>query len=196
MILGLDIDNTVIDYSPAVQALAPRFGIQGAQTHPDAKNMLAAVDASDLAWQAFQAALYTEGLQYATPAPGLFAFLEVVAAHCGTVFLASHKTATTQSRFGSQDLRTRTLDWLSCHKITDLISHPAGVQFFGREADKIEHIRHLKPSIFVDDHPRVIGGLIGICSGALVHFDAKRDHMTFHGNHFSGNFLGLKTWFA
>jgi hypothetical protein len=78
--IGLDLDNTVIDYTPAYRATAARMGLPPEFTNRKSiRPLLRRSEVDDLEWQRFQALLYTDGLAYAKPAAGLRDFLNLCA---------------------------------------------------------------------------------------------------------------------
>ena len=77
--IGLDLDNTVIDYAPAYRAVAKEMGLpQQLVDRESIRESLRKSEEDDEEWQRFQALLYTDGLAYAKPAPGLLKFLQLL----------------------------------------------------------------------------------------------------------------------
>ena len=115
---ALDLDNTIIDYTPAFEQLAPKFGLPRNYTRNLIKQSFKTQDGEDHLWQEFQSLLYTEGLSYAIPSPNLMEFLDYLQKSMIRISIISHKTERTQKRFGAQNLREPALKWLHRHGIT------------------------------------------------------------------------------
>ena len=110
--IGVDLDNTLIDYSLAYKAIAAKRNVQ--VNIPDREHIRNALrrGSEDEEWQAFQSLLYTDGLTYAQLADGAEEFLTVCQMLDVRVFVVSHKTARGPHRFGSRDLRQPAVSWL------------------------------------------------------------------------------------
>lgn len=150
--LGLDLDNTVVDYSMSYAALAPKFGIPSHEaTRSVVRSKLRQAPNNDEEWQRFQALLYTDGLSLAEPASGLRSFLET----CRTVGVAtcviSHKTERGPARFGGNDLRTPAMTWLHDHNLVPTLLSVDQVHFTESLEAKVDVISASKLDVFVDD---------------------------------------------
>ena len=67
--IGLDLDNTVIDYAPAYRAVAREMGLPPELVDRESiRESLRKSEEEDEEWQRFQAQLYTDGLAFAKPA--------------------------------------------------------------------------------------------------------------------------------
>ncbi len=156
-IIGLDLDNTVIDYTNAYSAVAAHLGLpEECRTRHQIRRLLRKSPPNDFEWQEFQALLYTEGLEHATPANGLHAFLETCAVLRVTVAIVSHKTENTPQRFGAEDLRAPALLWLDKHGVVPDYIMPSDIHFCPTRQLKIEAIRNIQADVFVDDLTEVL----------------------------------------
>ena len=73
--VGIDLDNTIIDYSAAYLYLSERFNLSELQRDRiSIRNILRKSKFDDDDWQYFQSLLCTEGLVHAKPAEGLLDF--------------------------------------------------------------------------------------------------------------------------
>ena len=156
--IGLDLDNTLIDYAPAFPHIASLLGIPGPATRGRMRARLRGQD--DEAWQQFQALLYTEGLEHAVPAQDSVAFLRAAFDAQVEVHIVSHKTVATPDRFGGHRLREPALAWLQRHGIVaDLVAEER-VHFCATREEKVDVICSMGFGWFVDDllevldHPR------------------------------------------
>lgn len=154
MKLGLDLDNTLIDYDRAAQAYAEDNGIGSIGSLADLRATLTCT--SDLGWQKAQAWIYTYGLKFATPANGWSNFLSKSAHFNLEIFIVSHKTNFTPKAFGSLDLHLCARNWLeNVLKIYE-IPQIKNVYFEPTREKKIAKIAQLKLDFFVDDLPEVL----------------------------------------
>ena len=173
--LGLDLDNTLIDYKASFEFLAPRFGIdRPSATRDQIRRQLRRAD-DDEEWQRFQSLLYTEGLESALPAPGAVELIRGCSKKAIEVFIVSHKTKRGPERFGGRNLRAPALQWLTVH---DLVPHPipeGHVSFTDSVQDKVRTIAALRLDVFVDDlaevlsHPQWPSSTLGLrfCPASL-----------------------------
>ena len=156
--IGLDLDNTLIDYAPAFPHIAALLGISGPATRERLRVTLRGQD--DEAWQEFQALLYTEGLEHALPAQDSVAFLQAAFDAQVEVSIVSHKTVATPARFGGRRLREPALAWLQRHGIVADLVIEERVRFCATRDEKVDVIRSAGFDWFVDDllevldHPR------------------------------------------
>lgn len=156
-LLGLDLDNTVIDYAEAYRALAPRFGLpEGSASREAIRAKLRRTPEDDEEWQRFQSLLYTDGLPLAQPAAGVLDLLEACRRHALPVVIVSHKTHIGPQRFGARDLRTPARAWLARHGISPGWIPNEGVTFHAAASEKVARIKHLSPTWFVDDLEEIL----------------------------------------
>jgi hypothetical protein len=196
--IGLDLDNTVIDYTPAYRATAARMGLPPEFTGRESiRPLLRRSEVDDLEWQCFQALLYTEGLACAEPAAGLRDFLNLCAELPVRVFIVSHKTATTPTQFGGQDLRGPAKAWLVDQGIAPDHINFDDIYFCSTRAEKVRTIAALGCEAFVDD-------LIEVLEHPDLPIDIKRFHYQLDTPVFDSpvpgvqpaNFTSLTTWLA
>ena len=196
--IGLDLDNTVIDYTPAYRTTAARMGISPEFTDRDSiRPLLRRSEDDDWEWQRFQALLYTDGLAFAEPAAGLSDFLNLCADLSVRLFIVSHKTATTPEQFGERDLHGPAKAWLVDHGIAPDRINPENIYFCSTRAEKVRTIASLGCDAFVDD-------LIEVLEHPDLPIDTRRFHYQRDAPVFDGpgpgvqpaNFTSLTTWLA
>jgi hypothetical protein len=153
---ALDLDNTIINYSPAFEQLAPRFGLPRNYTRNLVREHFKSEDGEDHLWQEFQSLLYTEGLNYAIPSSNLLNFLNYLQDSNVRVSIISHKTKKTQERFGAADLREPALKWLRSNGITGKYVAEPSVFFTETQSEKIDVIIRVNPDLFIDDLKEVL----------------------------------------
>ena len=153
---AIDLDNTIINYNAAFEMIAPRFGLPRGSTRHAIRKSFKSEDGTDHLWQEFQSLLYTEGLNYAAPSPGLMEFLEFLKRSKVRVSIISHKTSKTQERFGALNLREPALKWLESHGILGKYLPNSSVFFSDTQDQKIDLILRENPNLFIDDLREVL----------------------------------------
>ena len=153
-VIGLDLDNTIIDYEPAFQILSKTKGGLGAATSLSAFKQKMKQDFPSH-WQAFQAELYTVGLNFAQPSEWVTEFLQLARSSNVRVCIVSHK-----SRFSLGDpttpLREPAVRWLEMHGILDDLVPRQAVFFAETPSEKQSLIRAIGADWFVDDLSEVL----------------------------------------
>ncbi len=152
--IGIDLDNTLIDYGAAAKIIALQEGLAGLESVSELRDKLKSQD--NIKWQSVQAKLYTIGLSYAKPAKGSIEFLSKARALGLETVVISHKTATSPSSFGGADLRGPALAWLQEWLITPDLIAPDRIFFEPTLEGKVQRIRDLRPQWFIDDLPEVL----------------------------------------
>ncbi len=196
--IGLDLDNTVIDYTPAYRVIAARIGLPREFVDRESiRPLLRRSEVDDMEWQRFQALLYTDGLAFAQPAAGLSDFLNLCATLNVRVFIVSHKTATTPVQFGARDLRGPAQAWLMDRGIVPGHVIKDDIYFCSTRVEKIQTIASLGCEAFVDD-------LIEVLEHPDLPIDIRRFHYQLDAGAFDdpalgvqpANFTSLLTWLA
>jgi hypothetical protein len=151
--IGIDFDNTLIDYdrvfveAACERGLVPRDFTGNKRTVRDAIRLLPDGEAS---WQRLQGYVYGAGIGGAVAYPGALDFFRRGVREGATMSIISHKT-----RFGHfdparVDLRQAARGWLSAQGFLETV--PAGRLYFENDrARKIARIAALGCTHFVDD---------------------------------------------
>ena len=156
-VLGLDLDNTVIDYAEAYRVLAPQFGLADEHvSREDVRSQLRRTPDDDEEWQRFQSRLYSEGLESAQPAAGVVDLLETCQQFGVSVVIISHKTPTCPGRFGARDLLTPARAWLRRHGISPGWIPEECVTFHATAREKVARIAEVLPLWFMDDLEEIL----------------------------------------
>lgn len=155
--LGLDLDNTVIDYGPAYARLADslKVDVQVADRE-HIRAQLRRSEFDDEEWQHFQSVLYTEGLELAIPAEGVSDLLTTCCDLGLEVHIVSHKTTHGPRNFGARELRPPAQRWLERHLISHGLLDSQRIWFTDSLAEKIDTIAALNLDVFIDDLPQVL----------------------------------------
>lgn len=158
--IGLDFDNTLIDYDAAFAAEAIRQGMLPPGTAGGkavVKRALLAAPGGERGWMRVQGQVYGVRIGEGRLIDGVAAFLEAARRLRARVAVVSHKT-----RFGHfdetrTDLRMAALAWMR----TQGFFHRYGiaeedVHFAATREAKIARIAELGLDVFVDDLPEVL----------------------------------------
>jgi len=170
LIIGIDLDNTIIDYRNTFWFTAVSTGIfSESEAHsfsikhgsvPDKnqiKHRLKCEEKNDFKWELLQGQVYGRYIQNAAIYPGAANFI----LHCKRrgikVYIISHKTEFGHHETTQTSLRKEALNFL---KQNDLLSRDYGIQekdifFFDTRHEKVEKVAELNCRYFIDDLPEV-----------------------------------------
>lgn len=152
--IGVDLDNTLVDYGPVYAAESVRLGAVRAADRCSVRDAIRTEDEDR--WQEFQAYLYTEGLGSAVPSAMSTEFLRAAALSGCKLSIFSHKTVRTPERFGGALLREPAIAWLAQHGISPGLVATDDVHFFATRDKKVQAIRSSSLDWFIDDLPEVL----------------------------------------
>ena len=170
MIIGIDLDNTIIDYRNAFWHTALSTGIfterdkiSFSNNHDqvpnknEIKNRLILEEGGNYKWESLQGQVYGQYIHNAGIYPGVANFLLHSKVRGVKVYIISHKT-----EFGHYDksqtpLRKAALNFL---EQKDLLSGDYGIQekdifFFDARRKKVNKVAELNCTYFIDDLPEV-----------------------------------------
>ena len=158
MLIGIDLDNTIIDYDAGFSRLGQRLGLlpEGfAGSKRDVRNHLWR-EGGDLPWQRLQAAVYGSGIAEAVPSPGVLGFMSRAVAAGHSLAIVSHKTQFAAADPAGTDLRASALGWLSKHRVTSTLIKTEAIHFENSRDAKIVRIAALGCRYFIDDLEEVL----------------------------------------
>ena len=156
--IGLDLDNTIIDYDVAFPRVGEAVGIlppgHGLASKAAVKAHLLTLEGGMTSWMRLQGRVYGSFIDAAVPFEGVTTFIEDMLARGHRVTIVSHKT-----KFGHFD-ETRTClwdaarSWLRGHRL--ITNAPGGlcdgdVVFTETREEKLWRIARLSCDIFIDD---------------------------------------------
>ena len=157
MRIGIDFDNTLIDYDGVFVAAARERGLIGPEiigSKRAVRDAIRLLSDGELTWQRLQGYVYGAGIRGAVAFPGALDFLGRCAAAGIELFIVSHKTRFGHFDRGGVDLRAAARQWMIGHGI--LVpgggAVPADHVFFEDDrACKLARIAALECSHFIDD---------------------------------------------
>ena len=184
MIIGIDLDNTIISYDALFHFAALGHGL--ISPHVPArkatiKHYIQTRHGAD-AWTSLQAEVYGPLLEYAQPFEGAREFLLQCRSANYEVCILSHKSR--QPALGApHDLRAAAHDWLDHQgwfSSSDLGLALTDVEFHDTRADKVQAIRRHACDVFVDDLPEVLADPAFPAGTARILFDPEQTHPLHH----------------
>jgi hypothetical protein len=156
MIIGIDLDNTIISYDDSLKWYVSK-------EHPElkltsfTKSYIKATIRSkygNVEWMRLQGQLYSKGLQYARPFDNVLSALINFHRLGHQLYIVSHKTKFGHFDESKADLRVLALEWLSNQNFLDyeFTGLKEGDVFFCATLDeKIATIERLSCGVFIDD---------------------------------------------
>lgn len=166
MHIGIDFDNTLVDYSGVFYAVANELGWltdNGANALPvgQSKNAVKAFFISrqqEPRWTELQGLVYGKYILQAKPYPGALEVLSQLKQQGHQLSLISHKTR--YPFIGEPvDLHQSARNWLQANQLLDSPSAPFAehsVFFNERKQDKIARIASEQCELFLDDLPEIL----------------------------------------
>ena len=148
---GFDLDNTLIDYSVAVQKYCLNEGLDECKTLDSLRSLLRRSDTSERLWQLAQGWLYTDGLSYARSGHGAVELCEFLRNSNFELIIVSHKTTHTPDFCGKKPLREIATNWINSSELAGYFLGDEQIYFEATRALKVERIQKLKFNYFVDD---------------------------------------------
>lgn len=163
MRIGLDLDNTIIDYGEAFHAVAVHMGLLRAeevdQSKEAVKRELIARDPSETLWMRLQGQVYGRFIHRAKPYSQVGDFLHYARSQGWSLFVVSHKTQFGHFDDELVDLREAALAWLATQKFAakrDAAIPFENIYFEGTRAEKLQRIQALQLDFYVDDLAEVL----------------------------------------
>ena len=156
MLIGIDLDNTIIRYDKALHGIALERGLISAKT-PAIKQVIrdkVRAKHGEIEWQKLQIAIYGTNIERAELMSGVWDFL-LCLKESGIEFkIVSHKTRYPNHGESKVDLRTAAMNFLEQKRFFDsngLGMAPKDVFFLSTRTEKIRTIHELRCSLFIDD---------------------------------------------
>lgn len=162
MIVGVDFDNTIVDYDEVFVRRAAETGlieIGEELSKRRVRDRIRSLAGGEISWQGLQAYAYTKGMAGASLIDGVRDFFSSCRRAGVPVYIVSHKTAYPPAAFEQLDLRASATSWMKAHGFFDAdgLGLDRGRVFFeSTRADKIARIKALDCTHFIDDLEEVL----------------------------------------
>jgi hypothetical protein len=171
MIIGIDFDNTIINYSDLFYEAGLSLGVlpdNAGFSKKTIREYLIGIGRED-DWIKIQGLVYGEYIRNAKVMDGFSPFSDLCYENGWKIFIISHKTQ--DSIVGEKfNLRTPAINWLEKNRIfgMDIRGAVEGVFFEATRSEKVGRINQLGCDIMIDDlaevllHPDLLEGIIKI----------------------------------
>lgn len=162
MRIGLDFDNTIIQYDEVFRQAAGQRGLISPGfpgSKQQVRDAIRRLPDGELRWQALQGYVYGKGIEGAVLFPGVADFLRRARAQGDTVLIVSHKTEHGHFDPDKINLRGAAMGWMEAQGFfTDqgFSMTPGNVHFASSRSEKLGRIADLKCDVFVDDLEEVL----------------------------------------
>lgn len=179
MMIGIDLDNTLVCYDAVFHAAALARGLIPAATRARKVDVKAAVMArhDNDAWTMLQGEVYGPLLPRATAYPGAAEFLGRCRGDGHEVCILSHKSRRAALQ-PDIDLRVAAMRWIEAQGWLDSavgLSREA-IEFLDSRADKVAAIARRNCDLFIDDLPEVFAEPGFPARTTALLFDADGTH--------------------
>lgn len=160
LIIGIDLDNTLICYDYVLLRLAKEKGCFTEKESMDIisktviRDRVRQTKAGDIEWQKMQALIYTELMSEARLFPGVEVFFNLVRDNNIQIYLVSHKTEYARLDKSRTSLRETALDWMQGKGFFSFEGFKLSlkqVYFESTREDKINRMKKLGCTHFIDD---------------------------------------------
>jgi hypothetical protein len=159
MLIGLDLDNTLIDWQPVFVEVARELGLPlVASSRLDLRGKVRQLPGGEQLWQCMQAEVYATRAESPSPFPGALEFVRKARRRGHTLTIVSHKTERARRDPVQRPLRLLAMAWLGSHGfVSERQGVPRDKVFFAESrALKLQRIASLHCDAFVDDLPEVL----------------------------------------
>jgi hypothetical protein len=158
--IGIDLDNTLVCYDELFHCVAREEGLidsSCSKSKEKIRDTIRLLPDGERKWTRLQAIVYGPRMLAATAFPGAEEFLRHCAAARVRTMIVSHKTPSATLDGELVDLRTAAREWLRAQgfAVSGGGVTPADVYFESTRAEKVERIRSLGCTHFIDDLPEV-----------------------------------------
>lgn len=157
-VIGVDFDNTLVTYDAVLYTLALERGLlppgDACSGKKAIRDRIRLLPGGEIEWQRLQAVAYGPRIGDAVPSEGASAFLAACRRAGLPVYVVSHKTEFAAYDDTGTNLRKAALAWMAAHGLFDADGgglSPEAVFFAATRYEKIEHVRHLGCTHFIDD---------------------------------------------
>lgn len=157
MIIGIDFDNTIVSYDDIFYEEALSRGLirPGAEkSKMIIRDSIRKLPKGEIEWQKLQAVAYGQRMKEAGIIPGVRDFLKTCAKNNVLFYIISHKTEFAHYDETKTNLRSEAIAWLKnkgFFKSNEFNFSLNNLYFASTRSEKIEYIRQLKCTHFIDD---------------------------------------------
>jgi hypothetical protein len=155
MIIGIDLDNTIVRYDVLMREVALSLGLVSEETPAEKltiRDKIRASKAGDIGWQKVQGLVYGPNMNRASLIEGVKDFFYLSRKRKAKLFIVSHKTQYAGYDPTHTDLRKSALNWLEINGFfSELGLSKERIFFESTRAEKVTRIKELGCTLFIDD---------------------------------------------
>ena len=152
MIIGIDFDNTIVDYTPLFRDIAleeNRIGEDSPCSKKEIRDRIRQLPDGEMRWRDVQAQVYGPRILEAAPFAGVADFFRLARESNHEIHIISHKTEFAANDFDKRcNLRDAAMGWL---RKNGFVENPAGVHFADTRHEKATRAAELGCEVFIDD---------------------------------------------
>ncbi len=155
--IGVDFDNTIVHYDAVMHRVALQQGLIHSDTRKskrDIRDRIRQLPDGEMKWQRLQAIVYGSRMEEAKLIDGVQAFFELCKPYKVKVYIISHKTEFARFNGTVTNLRVAAVTWMRKSRFFEfdgLDLSQEDVYFESTRREKIERIRYLRCTHFIDD---------------------------------------------
>lgn len=173
--IGIDFDNTIVDYRPVFLSAARALGLVAAgfsaRDKTEIRDYLCALPEGEHRWQELQAHVYGVAIDVAPAYPGFERFIAEARLRGATLAIVSHKSRFAAAAPGGADMRLAAQRWLEAQGFVGVAGIAQTDVFFETTRnEKLERVRGLELTHFIDDLADVLADPGFPAATHAVHF--------------------------
>lgn len=157
-VIGIDFDNTIASYDDIMHKLAVQQGLIQPDVKKSKKHLrdyIRQLPNGEIEWQRIQGIVYGPRMGEAKLIGGVWKFFESCRLYKAKTYIVSHKTEFARFDETGTNLRASALEWMKRNRFFEAngfgLSQEEDVYFESTRREKIERIRHLGCTHFIDD---------------------------------------------
>jgi len=160
--IGVDFDHTIVDYQNIFTERAASLGYIDSSkkmTKDDVKKIIKELEDGESKWGMLQSEVYSNGIRNAVIMKGFLEFVKACQKCRISLSIISHKTKSNPFDPLSRDLQKPALNWMVEHQFFEkkiFAFSRKQIIFTETIEDKIEKIKNLNCSHFIDDLLKVL----------------------------------------
>jgi len=157
LVIGIDFDNTIINYDDVIYDAALRYGLISVDTPKNKKlirDRIRSLASGEEHWMRLQADVYGLRIGEARLSEGVSDFFYLCKVKNVKTYIVSHKTQYAKYDEDGIDLRVASLEWMEANNFFDaqgLNLSSENVYFESTRQEKIQTIEKLGCTHFIDD---------------------------------------------
>ncbi len=157
LVVGVDFDNTIVDYDALMHSIAVQWGLispHEVKSKQNIRDKIRKLTDGEIKWQKLQGIVYGPKMEEAQLIDGVKDFFQLCKSHKTPIYIISHKTEFANYDETQTNLRKTAITWMRKNyffKADGLGLSENDVYFESTRLEKIKCIQFLKCTHFIDD---------------------------------------------